>query len=62
MAKCRVSYTDREGIHSVEVTADTLYEAVAQAIADFREDKTVSNPPGRRRISWSWSCGSQSRT
>jgi hypothetical protein len=27
-------------------SAETLYEAVAQAVAEFKEDKTVPNPPG----------------
>jgi hypothetical protein len=47
MATCRVSYADRDGIHSVEVSADTLFEAVAQALVDFKEDKTILNPPGQ---------------
>jgi hypothetical protein len=35
---CTVSYTDHEGIrHSVNVQADTLYEAVALAVKAFRE-------------------------
>jgi hypothetical protein len=46
MARCRVSYVNAEGIHSVEVTADTLFEAVAQAVVEFKDDKTVSQPPG----------------
>jgi hypothetical protein len=46
MARCRVSYSDSEGNHSVEVTADTLYEAVAMAVVEFKQDTTVSNPPG----------------
>jgi hypothetical protein len=46
MARCRVSYKNSEGIHSVEVTAETLYEAVAQAIVEFKEDKTIATPPG----------------
>jgi hypothetical protein len=46
MAKCRVSYTNEQGVHSVEVTADTLFEAVALAVAEFRDDKTVAEPPG----------------
>jgi len=46
MARCRVSYTDAEGIHSVEVTAETLFEAVAQAVVEFKEDRTVSKAPG----------------
>ena len=45
MARCRVSYMNAEGIHSVEVTADTLFEAVAQAVVEFRDDKTVTEPP-----------------
>jgi len=47
MPRCRVSYKNDEGIHSVEVTAETLYEAVAQAIVEFKEDKTISTPPGQ---------------
>jgi hypothetical protein len=46
MARCRVSYKNDEGIHSVEVTADTLYEAVAQAVSEFKEDKTITTAPG----------------
>jgi len=46
MARCRVSYTDRQGVHAVEVTADTLFEAVAQAVVEFKEDRKVSTPPG----------------
>ena len=35
---CTVSFTDTEGIrHSVNVQADTLYEAVAVAVREFRE-------------------------
>jgi hypothetical protein len=44
--RCRVSYVDAEGIHSVEVTAETLFGAVAQAVVEFKEDKTVSTTPG----------------
>jgi hypothetical protein len=34
--QCRVSFTDTEGItHSTEVTAETLYEAAALALAEF---------------------------
>jgi len=36
--QCRVTLRDSEGIaHSVEVTASTLFEAAASAIATFRE-------------------------
>ena len=45
MARCRVSYADAEGSHSVEVTADTLYEAIAMAVVEFKQDATISNPP-----------------
>lgn len=39
MLRCRVSFTDTNGIpHDVEVQADSLYEAVAQAVAEFRQD------------------------
>jgi hypothetical protein len=49
MAKCRVSYTNEQGVHSVEVTADTLFEAVALAVAEFCDDKTVAAArPGDR--------------
>jgi len=40
-SRCRVSYTDSEGSHSVEVHAETLYEAVAMAVAEFKQDQTV---------------------
>lgn len=46
MVTCRVSYADQAGIHSVEVIAETLFEAVAQAVAEFKDDQTVPNPPG----------------
>jgi hypothetical protein len=36
---CRVTCRDSQGIsHAVEVTAQTLYEAVAQALVLFREN------------------------
>lgn len=35
--KCRVSFTDTEGVtHIVEVAASSLYEAAALALAEFR--------------------------
>ena len=37
--RCRVSFTDSDGIlHGVDVDAESLYEAVAIAVAQFRED------------------------
>jgi hypothetical protein len=41
---CTVSCTDaREYEHSVEVTADSLYEAVAQGLRVFRENDWVDD-------------------
>ncbi len=38
MAACRVSFTDYSGIeHGVEVSADSLFEAAALAIVEFRK-------------------------
>jgi hypothetical protein len=38
LRKCRVSCCDLKGVeHAIEVTADSLYEAVAQAMRAFRE-------------------------
>jgi hypothetical protein len=44
-SRCRVTYTDSEGSHSVEVHAETLYEAAAMAVAEFKQDQTVPHPP-----------------
>jgi hypothetical protein len=47
MGACRVSYTDADGAeHTVEVEADSLYEAVALAVAEFRQGEITSEPPG----------------
>jgi hypothetical protein len=44
---CRVSWTDSDHIeHSAEVDAETLYEAVALAIAEFRQDAVNTSEPG----------------
>jgi hypothetical protein len=41
---CRVTVQDSEGIsHTVEVTAASLYEAVAQGLAAFRSDDWVTD-------------------
>src|SRR5215831_15365939 len=38
LRSCKVTWLDAEGIeHTVQVTAQTLYEAVAQALRVFRE-------------------------
>ena len=45
VARCCVSFDDMEGItHSTHVQAESLYEAVALAIAEFREDPIVPRP------------------
>jgi hypothetical protein len=43
--RCRVSFVNEDGLHAVEVVADTLFEAVAQAVAEFLQDKSISTPP-----------------
>lgn len=43
---CRVTVTDLEGVsHTVEVTASTLYEAVALGLAAVRGDEWVAGLP-----------------
>jgi len=47
MSACRVSYADADGAeHTVEVEADSLYEAVALAVAEFRQGEITTEPPG----------------
>jgi hypothetical protein len=47
VARCRVSFTDSEKLeHSAEVEAESLYEAVALAVADFRDDPLLPDHPG----------------
>ena len=44
---CLVSFTDSEGIrHSVEVAANSLYEAAALAIGEFRRCGFTAGAPG----------------
>jgi len=51
MASCPVSFTDSERLeHSVEVDADSLYEAVALAVADFRQDPLLKDYPGSNTL------------
>jgi len=46
MARCRVSFVDSEKLeHSAEVEAESLYEAVALAVADFRDDPLLRDRP-----------------
>jgi hypothetical protein len=43
---CRVTITDMEGVaHTVEVTASTLYEAVALGLTAIRGNKWVTGIP-----------------
>lgn len=45
MPRCTVSFTDMNGIpHSVEIDAESLYEAVARAVAEFRRDPMTEAP------------------
>jgi len=47
VARCGVSFTDQEKTeHAVEVEAESLYEAVALAVADFRDDPLLKELPG----------------
>jgi hypothetical protein len=50
---CRVSCVDLRGIeHAIEVTAGSLYEAVAQALRIFRENEWIEGiGPGQTPIS-----------
>lgn len=46
-SRCRVSFTDSDGVlHGVDVDAESLYEAVAIAVAQFREDDINPLSPG----------------
>jgi hypothetical protein len=45
---CRVTITDREGIaHTVEVTASSLFEAVAMGMKAIRGNQWVAGVPDR---------------
>jgi hypothetical protein len=42
-----VSFSDSDGLeHSADVEAESLYEAVALAVADFRDDPLLRDHPG----------------
>jgi hypothetical protein len=44
-ARCRVSFEDTDGItHSSHVQAESVYEAVALAVAQFCDDPMVTRP------------------
>jgi hypothetical protein len=45
VARCSVSFSDVDGLsHRIHVQAESLYEAVALAIAGFRDDPQVPRP------------------
>lgn len=45
-SRCRVSYVDSEGFeHAAQVEAESLYEAVALAVAEFRNDELNTSVP-----------------
>jgi hypothetical protein len=45
VAHCRVSFTGSDGtVHLVTVEADSLYEAIGLAVAEFRADKLTETP------------------
>ena len=44
-SRCAVSFEDTEGIrHCTHVQAESLFEAVALAISEFRDDPMVPHP------------------
>lgn len=46
-SRCRVSFTDADGVlHGLDVDAESLYEAVAIAVAQFRDDDVSPSTPG----------------
>jgi hypothetical protein len=46
-SRCRVSFVDSDGVlHGVDVDAESLYEAVAVAVASLREDDVSPSQPG----------------
>jgi hypothetical protein len=52
LTRCCVSFADTEGIiHCAHVQAESLYEAVALAVADFREDPLVPSPSSATQFS-----------
>jgi len=46
ISRCRVSYIDTDGVaHAGEVDAESLYEAVAPAEAEFRGGDIITDTP-----------------
>jgi hypothetical protein len=49
LRKCGVSYCDPNGVeHTVEVTVDSVYEAVAQGLRVFRDNDWINEVEGGR--------------
>src|ERR1035438_1957069 len=47
-ARCAVSFTDSDGIaHTAYVQAESVFEAVALAVAEFQQDQLVPRPESR---------------
>jgi hypothetical protein len=47
LSRCQVAFIDSDGVeHSIEVDAESLYEAVAVAIAEFRAAEINIDVPG----------------
>ena len=45
VARCKVSFTDSDGVsHTAHVQAESLYEAVALATAEFKDDHIAPKP------------------
>src|SRR5712692_3494733 len=48
---CKVTYRDAQGVeHTVQVTAQSLFEAVAQALRVFREHDWSGEPVGSASV------------
>jgi hypothetical protein len=47
LSRCQVAFIDSDGVeHSIEVDAESPYEAVALAIAEFRAGEINIDAPG----------------
>jgi hypothetical protein len=45
VGRCSVSFTDSDGLlHCIHIQAESLYEAVALAVASFKDDPSVPRP------------------
>ncbi len=52
---CRVSFQDVQGVaHSVEVTAQSLFEAAVLALKAFRAAEWMESGPGSGTVLESW--------